>query len=923
MGVLGSVSAIMTALRVDGDDITSGRRHITHFVSYSSVNERRVRALLGVRDPGFLDECFLAPQTLSVGDPFPEDIERAISGCEAFHLFWSAAAAGSAWVAREVELAFARWRQLDEPRGFFRCYRLDHADPPPEVKSRFHVLDLSGAFDARRPDQVYVSRLPHTGADCFGRNAHLDRLDAALDRSDVHAISFVAFGGQGKSTLVNRWNARLARDGYRGIRRVYAWSFYSGGASEGHQVSADQFIAHALRWFGGESEDPTRGTAWDKGERLAGYVRREPTLLILDGLEPLQNPPGPDVGRLRDPGLATLLREIAADNLGLCVLTSRLPLTDLDEYLGPEGTHAAIDLEALAPVAGVELLRARGVRGDAKELDIAVADFGGHALALSLLGCYLAEFHDGDVRRRAEIATLTEETERGGHARRVMASYERMFADGPELTVLLYLGFFDRPASPEAVAALQAPPSLLGSVDPRRWKRALHRLRQGGLVTRDIGPGAQFDTHPLVREHFGSRLKKRFPDAWTEGHRRLYEYFRSAAPELPNTLAQMEPLFAAMVHGAAAGRHQEVNDEILWRRILHEERFFLSKHLGAYPAYLDCLAPLFSEPWRQTVQSLRPSDQGWLLNQAGYILRALGRPREAIEPMEAALDSKVNAGDEINAARAATNLSEVHAVLGDFRRAEARAREAIEHSDRSHDKFLEIAVRGQLGYVLLVRGNFADAQALFEDAELRQRTWQPSYPFLYSVAGYFYCDLILEQGDAPTVARRASQILEWSIPQGLLLTVALTHLSLGRANLAQGERAPANEHFDRAVEGLRAAGQLDYLPRGLLARAAFRRAGGDLVSARRDLNEAMKLIERSGFRVFAADCALEEARIAVVESEHPGIDAAAAQIKLAGARESFLRARTLIAGMGYGRRQPELAELARALGEADAMGGHA
>jgi hypothetical protein len=39
------------------------------------------------------------------------------------------------------------------------------------------------------------------------------------------------------------------------------------------------------------------------------------TLLVLDGLEPLQNPPGPQEGRLREPSLQALLRELAAFNL--------------------------------------------------------------------------------------------------------------------------------------------------------------------------------------------------------------------------------------------------------------------------------------------------------------------------------------------------------------------------------------------------------------------------------------------------------------------------------------------------------------------------------------------------------------------------------------------------------------------------------
>jgi hypothetical protein len=102
----------------------------------------------------------------------------------------------------------------------------------------------------------------------------------------------------GKSAPVNKWPANVARDGWRGAERVFAWSFYSQGTSE-RAASADLFIDAALRWFG--DADPTAGGPWDKGERLAGYVRQHWTLLVLDGLEPLQHPPGPQEGRLKDP----------------------------------------------------------------------------------------------------------------------------------------------------------------------------------------------------------------------------------------------------------------------------------------------------------------------------------------------------------------------------------------------------------------------------------------------------------------------------------------------------------------------------------------------------------------------------------------------------------------------------------------------
>ena len=47
--------------------------------------------------------------------------------------------------------------------------------------------------------------------------------------------------------------------------------------------------------------------AWEKGERLATLIADHRNLLILDGLEPLQYPPGPQEGRLREASLQALL----------------------------------------------------------------------------------------------------------------------------------------------------------------------------------------------------------------------------------------------------------------------------------------------------------------------------------------------------------------------------------------------------------------------------------------------------------------------------------------------------------------------------------------------------------------------------------------------------------------------------------------
>ncbi|MCP4687494.1 MAG: hypothetical protein GY859_05545, partial [Desulfobacterales bacterium] len=169
-----------------------------------------------------------------------------------------------------------------------------------------------------------------------------------------------------------------------------------------------------MRWFG--DPDPTQGSAWDKGVRLVALIRKERTLLILDGLEPLQYPPGEMQGHLKDQGLKAMLRELAGSNPGLCVITTRVKVRNLENFV--DASVRRIPLENLTPEAGATLLQKLGVKGSPHEILEAAQEFKGHALALYLLGRYLVVVHDGDVRKRDLIPALTEEEQKGGHARR-------------------------------------------------------------------------------------------------------------------------------------------------------------------------------------------------------------------------------------------------------------------------------------------------------------------------------------------------------------------------------------------------------------------------------------------------------------------------------------------------------------------------
>jgi hypothetical protein len=272
----------------------------------------------------------------------------------------------------------------------------------------------------------------------------------------------------------------MAAKHYRSAELIFGWSFYRQGTS-GDTSSADEFLDAALTWFG--DPDPRLGTAWEKGERLAKLIAQRRTLLILDGLEPLQNPPGPQEGRLRESSLRALLRELAAFNKGLCVITTRTPVLDIADH---ERTSALRrDLEQLSSDAGAKLLRALGIKGDAAELRSASDEFRGHGLALTLLGSYLTDAYNGDIRRREEVsARLAHDVRQGDHARKVMESYQNWFSEGSELSVLRMLGLFDRPADEKALEALLKPPVISGltesltNLSPTEWRTILARLRR-------------------------------------------------------------------------------------------------------------------------------------------------------------------------------------------------------------------------------------------------------------------------------------------------------------------------------------------------------------------------------------------------------------------------------------------------------------
>lgn len=758
-----------------------------------------------------------------------------------------------------------------------------------------------------KPEKIDVDRLPVTGQELFGRQKELKQLDEAWDSKKINVISFVAYGGVGKSTLINKWREQMAAENYRGAKRVFAWSFYSQGTGD-RVTSADLFIAEALKWFGDEEMANSPASPWDKGQRLADLVKEQKTLLILDGMEPLQSYFEFERGKIKDPALAVLVTELAKDIPGLCVITTREKVIDLADF--PE-TSQQIDFEQISAEAGRAILRVGGVRGTDAELEEAAREFGLHALALSLLAAYIHEIPGHHISNAKDIPDIDVPEKEGKHPRRVMAAFEKRFGEGPEVNALRILGLFRSPAEEEEIAAVREAPTIpnltehLQELSEAKWSQVLSRLRRVRLVDPESRhrPNA-LDAHPLVREQFGKQLKQEYPDAWREGNNRLYEYYKSTAKEYPDTIEEMAPLFAAVMHGCQAGRYQEAFVDIFWKRIERKNEHFSTQNLGAISAELSMLSSFFASPWRQLTKDLRKPFNSGILNQVGFHLRALGQLAEAAQLMKAGLETDINGEDWKNAGIQANNLSELYLTMGDVTQAINYATQAVEFTNRIDQKALKVASRARLASALHQSGDIEEAVMMFQSAEELQKQVIPEFQFLYVyLAGFYYCALLLDQTKYDEVKYRSTHTLRAAESTGNLATIALDNLSLGRAHLLQSQHEPNHRftealgYLNRAVDGLRQAGDQSYISLGLLVRAEYFRVIGDLEKAQKDWDEAFTIATRGGMGLHLADCHLGYTRLYLAEGDK------------SKAREHWQIAKGSIEKMGYHRRDKEVQEL--------------
>jgi tetratricopeptide (TPR) repeat protein len=724
-----------------------------------------------------------------------------------------------------------------------------------------------------KPEDVSVSFLPITNAQVFGRDKELAILDEAWQSSQVNILQLLAFGGVGKSALVNAWLANLSKCNYKGAKRVYAWSFYWQGSSSDIKSSGDLFIKHALNWFG--DSDPVEGTPWAKAGRLVKLIRASKTLLILDGLEPLQHPPGKKSGQIDNPAVAFLVKELAFENQGLCLITSRIGVADLSSF--ENGRVRTKHVGHLSVESSILLLRTMGIFGSAEDFSKVTRNHSGHALSLSLLAGYLTVVHRGSISKYRELNSLLDDQNQGDHARGLMQAYLDWFSGSIECELLYLIAMIDRGVSLldlKKVCASVNIEGLTGTLSgftDAQWFYAIKLLCDSRIITQEYqNSRLVLDCHPLVRDFMAEILSTDFPEIWRQGNHAIFSFLQSIAVDDPKTMVELEPLFRAVIHGTRAGCYEDAFD-VYFHKI---KKGYSVLAEGSHYADQACIRSFFVKEWSVVNYGLSETSKFHLIVSAAINLMFLGRIDDAIEPSYFSLSWFLEHKKYEEATNIAGPLVSMLIVAGRLAEATKLLKSLSKIVSGLKNEVLSAVNENFLAYINYLLGFESVAKKHFEASDGIITKLDPGCPVHCPTVSSYYCKFLLDTGNSNAALDRALKTAAWRKQKAWQITVDSTSLLasdllvLGLILLRRGDYANAKVNLDKQIELFKSADDRLYLPTGLNARATYYIKVKNYSLAMADLREALEISQRTGAKFGQWESFLNFSQLHLAKSEH-------------------------------------------------------
>ncbi|NOR76891.1 MAG: tetratricopeptide repeat protein, partial [Methanophagales archaeon] len=606
-------------------------------------------------------------------------------------------------------------------------------------------------------------------------------------------------------------------------------------------------------------EPETIKSTWEKTDRIKEYIHQGTYLIILDGLEQMQkSASGDEFGKMIHRECTELLHYFADVPKGLCLITTRYPLKDLDEW--HERSYKNLPLIDLSIPDSLSMLRSRGLKGSDDELTEVITRYKGHALSLTSVAGYLKRYYDGDIKQAPEVEFVLGDEERFKDVNKLLRKYAEKMSDSERIFLYIFSLFRQEVTENEFAGVFRHKPffkkesftkeklfnDALVKMSELDFRDLINGLVDWRLISYDETKGS-YATHPLIKGYFEldfDEENKRLCN------KRIYQYFGENGPEQPETLEEMQPLFEQVYHGCAAGLYDEVYWPIYVEKIGGQPCEYKIRHkLGAWETDLSLVRTFFPEgDISQMPLVSKKSDQSWLLNEAGLGLTNIGRPKEAEEPLKTAIELYIENNQFAYASRSYQNLADLQFRTGEFESGLESAKKALDAAEK--EKFYEYIVfsKAYLAWILHLLGKNEEAGKEFREAdELEGRI---SGYRLYSLLGVNYADLLISMKRIDEAFELTKQNLKICQSNNIVKDISRCYRCLGDIERIKGNHKEAEVHLQNALEIARKIG-VPYLEiEALLESGRLHLDMGSQEDATRDANEVLKICARTGFKLY-------------------------------------------------------------------------
>jgi tetratricopeptide (TPR) repeat protein len=679
-----------------------------------------------------------------------------------------------------------------------------------------------------------------------GRKDELSRITQWYRDIDVHIGVLVGWGGFGKSALARKWFDSLKRNKIH-PDAIFWYGFY-------RNPYLDRFLDALLSYL---SEKTDLTTSWQKVDEIKKHLTEREYLIILDGLEEMQEQKkGERYGFLKHPEFLDLLKFIAdAEFRGLCLITTRTPLAELKAYL----QYKEYEVERLNIEDGVKLLNKIGVRGTEEEKKDLVEKHNGYALSLTLVANYLVRDFEGDIKEAEKIPEIY------GKVERLLRWYDDHLSSDQRAFMRIFSLFRGAVGDSEFNKVFREYiklsdfhfKELVRDLTERRLiqsseskAKVLHSSTDS-LEYKPLGLST-YTTHPLIKGYFEESFTE---EDKRECHKRIYQYFGEIAPKEPQTLEDMQPLFEQVYHGCSAGLYDEVRDNVYRDRIRRGDEHFITHKLGAWETDLSLAQTFFSKGnFSQLPLVSKKVDQGWLLAVAGLALLCTGRPKEAEKLLNTAVNLYIEDNKIAYASVGFCNLADLRFRMGELESALNSAEEALKMAEKAEsDKDIRNS-KAYLGQILYLLGRNREAEENFKKADELEK--KISGHWLYGIWGVFYADFLISINKIDEASELTQQNIEICKENNWINNISRCHRVLSAICRIKKDYREAEEHLNTSLEIAKKVG-MPYLEiEALIEYGRLYLEKKEYKSAIDTANQALKLCERTGFKLYEPDAEL-------------------------------------------------------------------